>query len=170
MSVCVLDCEGNGLIEDGADTIWCAVLKDTLSGEILRFYPGGPLPRDGNEIDYLVEELPEVLDEYDNIVMHNGLEYDRVLIKRALDYSIPLERITDTYILSGLLNPDRKVPEGWIGFPKPHSVEAWAMRFGKKKVEHEDWSRFSPEMLHRCVEDVLIQEQILYALNKEAEE
>lgn len=38
----------------------------------------------------------------------------------------------------------------------PHSLAAWGYRLGRGKVEHEDWSVFSPEMMHRCVEDVEI--------------
>lgn len=41
-----------------------------------------------------------------------------------------------------------------------HSVEAWGVRFGIKKPEHEDWSQYSEEMLHRCTEDVKIQTQL----------
>jgi hypothetical protein len=75
--------------------------------------------------------------------------------------------MTDTLILSRLLSPDRKSPPGWKGKPAPHSVEAWGMRFGRPKPGHEDWSKFSPEMLHRCTEDTLITEMILYELLKE---
>ena len=90
------------------------------------------------------------------------------LLKIALGYDLPLTKIVDTLVLSQLLLPELKVPEGWVGKPKPHSVEAWGMRFRKHKPEHEDWSRFSPEMLFRCEQDVLIQEMILDYLEKEA--
>lgn len=43
---------------------------------------------------------------------------------------------------------------------KGHSVEAWGVRLGIKKPEHEDWSQYSEEMLHRCKEDVKIQTQL----------
>ena len=62
-------------------------------------------------------------------------------------------------------NPQRPAPKGVKG---PHSVEAWGVRFGVPKPAHEDWSQFSPEMLHRCTQDVEIQHRILQALMTEA--
>src|SRR5690606_31604826 len=50
----------------------------------------------------------------------------------------------------------------------PHSVEAWGYRVGRGKPEHNEWGKFSEEMLHRCSEDVEIQELIYKALLKEA--
>ncbi|MGJ8839522.1 hypothetical protein AB9H28_24425, partial [Salmonella enterica subsp. enterica serovar Kentucky] len=49
----------------------------------------------------------------------------------------------------------------------PHSIEAWGYRLGRGKPEHEDWSQFSPEMLHRCSEDVEIQYLTMLELHKE---
>jgi len=55
-----------------------------------------------------------------------------------------------------------------LGKAGPHSVEAWGYRFGRAKPEHEDWSQFSDEMLHRCTEDVEIQHLIYTTLLEEA--
>ena len=41
--------------------------------------------------------------------------------------------------------------------------------FGVPKPKHEDWSKFSPEMLHRCREDVKINVLVYEALLKELE-
>ena len=92
----------------------------------------------------------------------------RKLIERALGYTIPLRNITDTLVLSKLLDPERKSPEGWKGKPKPHSVEAWAMRMDLHKPDHDDWTQFSPEQLYRCEQDVLIQFKLLEVLELDA--
>jgi len=75
------------------------------------------------------------------------------------DYTGPL---VDTLLMSRLQKPSRVSPRGCRA--GPHSVEAWGVRFGRQKPEHEDWSRFSEDMLHRCREDVEIQCMILTAL------
>ena len=39
---------------------------------------------------------------------------------------------------------------------KPHSIEAWGVRFGLYKPEMEQWDVFTPEMMQRCERDVEI--------------
>jgi len=48
----------------------------------------------------------------------------------------------------------------------PHSLAAWGYRIGRGKVEHEDWSQYSPEMMHRCVEDVEITHLVYLEMQK----
>ncbi|MNU99608.1 DNA polymerase I, thermostable [compost metagenome] len=71
--------------------------------------------------------------------------------------------------MSRLLNPKRLVPHNCpnkaIG---PHSIEAWGWRVGRGKPEHNDWEHFSEDMLHRCSEDVEIQDMVYNELMKEA--
>lgn len=152
------DLETNGLLDTGVDTIWCGSFENIDTGEKFRFIPE------------TIIELPSLLSEAELIIMHNGVDFDREVIKLILDYEIPLEKMWDTLIWSKLLYPDRKVPKGWRGPPAPHSIEAWGMRFGRKKPEHEDWSRFSTEMLYRCDEDREIGKRVYFHLLKEMED
>jgi hypothetical protein len=99
--------------------------------------------------------------------MHNGISYDRILLKTVLDINIPINQVYDTLLLSRMLYPDLASPDGWKGKPKPHSLEAWGTRFGINKPTHEDWTQFSEEMLYRCHQDVLINEQLWIKMNKE---
>jgi len=48
-----------------------------------------------------------------------------------------------------------------------HNLNDWGEYFGIEKPKHEDWSTFSPEMLHRCEEDVKITELLYEHLMKE---
>ena len=116
------------------------------------------------------EDFINHLKEADCVVMHNAFGHDRPLIHRILGYQIPREKVLDTLILSKFLDPDRQVPSGWKGQHKPHSVEAWGMRLGVAKPEHEDWSQYSDEMLHRCRKDTEIQAKILRLLLREFQE
>jgi len=153
--VIVGDLETNGLLGEGVDTIWCGSFKDIDTGEIFRY-----IPDDVIEMTYLFSQSSR-------IIMHNGVDFDREIVKLILGYTIPLDKMWDTLIWSKLLNPDRKSPNGWKGKPKPHSIEAWGMRFKRKKPDHDDWSKFSTEMLHRCDEDREIGELTYLQLLKE---
>ena len=148
------DLESDGLL-DTATKIHCGVFKNLLTGEKHLFRPSQ------------IEEMLSFLDTVDVLIMHNGIGFDWPLLEKLHGYKYKGEKI-DTLIMSRLLAPKRLVPFNCpnkaIG---PHSVEAWGWRVGRGKVEHNDWSIFSEEMLHRCSEDVEIQELIFKALEKE---
>lgn len=95
--------------------------------------------------------------EYDKVIYHNGIMHDFALYKKLYP---PLPNLTqqaeDTFILSSLFNPDRS---------GGHSLEAWGEKLGIPKRKHEDWSCFSLDMLHRCIQDV----KLGYAVYKELE-
>lgn len=64
-------------------------------------------------------------------------------------------KVVDTLVLSYLYNP--KLEGG-------HSLEEYGLRFKFPKIVHEDWSKFSPEMLRRCEVDVELTEKVHDAL------
>lgn len=136
----VFDLEANGLYDDkpdckAADTIWCIVTKDT-NNNILKF---------STESDN-IEVGIAFLEQADVLIGHNIIDYDLRLLKKIYTNFSPKGKIFDTMILSQLLNPDRK----------GHSLDSYGKQFNRYKPEHTDWSAFSPEMLHRCQEDVEI--------------
>ena len=93
------------------------------------------------------------------IIAHNCIDYDLPLLKKLYGYEHK-GHVLDTVVLSRLLNPER------VG---RHSLDAWGERLGVAKPKHEDWSTYSPEMLHRCQQDVEINVRVLHALLKEAD-
>ena len=149
------DLEANGLLNE-VTTIHCGVFKNTETGEVVKFTPED------------IHKLPPFLDTVEHLCMHNGIGYDMPLLKKIMGYEFKGE-LTDTLILSRLYDPKRMRPFGLQGKSGPHSVDAWGYRLGRGKPEHEDWSVYSPEMLHRCSEDVEIQHMIFQALEREAE-
>lgn len=159
--ICVGDLEANGLL-DTVDTLHCGVFKDITSGEIFKFHPG-------SHVDY-VKSMLSFLDSVDVLIMHNGIGFDWPLLEKLFNYEYKGKKV-DTLIMSRLLNPRRQRP---FNCPNkktgPHSVESWGYRVGRGKPDHEDWSVFSPEMLHRCTEDVEIQHLIYNELLKEQKE
>lgn len=158
--VVIGDLEANGLLPT-ATRMWCAVFKDINTGQVWKFWPWPGA-------DY-IKQLLEFLDTVDVLIMHNGIGYDWPLLEKLYGYKFKGQKV-DTLIMSRLLNPKRIVP---FNCPNkkagPHSVEAWGWRVGRGKPEHNDWSQYSEEMLHRCSEDVEIQHLIYNTLMKEAD-
>lgn len=130
----LLDLECDGLY-DTVTKIHCATIYDTDTQEWTQFTPE------------TIHNLSGFLNSCPAISCHNFIGYDGGVLKKILNYEYK-GTVVDTLVLSRILWPDRK--EG-------HGLEAWGEAFGIKKPEHEDWSTFSPEMLHRNKEDVRIQ-------------
>lgn len=152
MRICVGDLEADGLLHENPTRVWCGVFKDINTEERWVFRPED-IPR----------KLLEFLDSVDVLIMHNGIGYDWPLLEELYGYEFKGKKV-DTLIMSRTQRPKRTS----YAVPKqPHSVEAWGVKFGRKKPTHEDWSQFSEEMLHRCSEDVEIQHMIYNALLKE---
>jgi DNA polymerase-1 len=155
VKICFGDLEANGLL-DKATHAWCGVFKDKNTGEVVKFRP--------NEIP----EMLKFMDTIDVFIGHNILGYDLPLLKKLYGYEFKGKKV-DSLTMSRLLDPKRQVP---FNCPNkkcgPHSVEAWGYRVGRGKPEHNDWDNFSEAMLHRCSEDVEIQELIYNRLMEEA--
>ena len=166
---CVMDSEGNGLL-DTITKLWCAVLKDIHTGEVFKFHI--------EQGDSWWKNLFEFMDSCDVVCGHNCIQFDFPAFKKLFGYEYK-GRVVDTLHISRLHAPDRRLPpncpstyqdeDGTKHRVGPHSVKAWGYRVGRGKVEHEDWSKFSMEMLHRCTEDVEIQTLIWIELQREAE-
>lgn len=154
MRVVVGDLEANGFLHV-ATHVHCGVFKDLLTKQIWKFKPDQ------------IQEMLTFLDTVDVLIMHNGLGYDLPLLKKLYGYVYKGKKV-DTLVMSRLLNPKRLRP---FNCPNtkcgPHSLEAWGYRVGRGKVEHEDWETYTPEMLHRCAEDVEITDLVYFELLKE---
>jgi len=152
----VFDTEANGFLEE-ADRMWCICLR----------YVGSRLGMDVGP-DQITQGLDELY-QADELIGHNIIGYDLPLMEKLYGWKPnPKTKITDTVILSRLLRSDRPLPSGCPGGMGPHSLGAWGYRVGRGKPDHTDWSQFSPEMLHRCAEDVEINVLVLAALEAEA--
>lgn len=143
MRIGFFDLEANGLLRE-ATKLHCGVVMDKASRKIAQFKPNQS------------KELLAHLDTYDVLIAHNGIGYDFPLLKKLFNWEYK-GKIVDTVIMSRLLNPHRIIPFNCLNRKAgPHSLEAWGYRVGRGKPEHSDWENYSPEMLHRCTEDVEI--------------
>lgn len=150
------DLEGDGLL-DTVTTIWCGVFKDINTGQKWKFKPDQ------------MEEMCEFLSKCTVVIGHNFIDYDVPALKKVLGFEFPKGTlIVDTYILSQMIEPDRRKHPACSGRKGAHSLENFGCIFKRPKPEHEDWATFSPEMLHRCSEDVEINFLLYKMLMREA--
>ncbi len=145
MSRLVFDLEANGLYRE-ATQIWCIVTKDIDTGE-------------RNEYDQLnLAAGVDALQGADLLIGHNIINFDVPLIEKLCFVDMSGINLYDTLVVSRLLNPDRR---------GGHSLGSWGQRLGREKPGHEDWTRYSPEMLFRCIEDVEINHLVYDVLERE---
>lgn len=158
----VFDSEGDGLL-DTVSRIWCIVAMDIDTKNIVSFGPTA------------VEDGLQYLKQADALVGHNILDYDFGAFEKCYGW-VYEGKTFDTLIASRTLWPDRPFPTNTINgemyspnMGGPHSIAAWGWRIGRKKPEHEDWSVYSQEMLHRCQEDTEINyATLVHLLTQEA--
>jgi DNA polymerase-1 len=138
----VCDLESNGLLWD-ATRLWCLTAINLDSPDERLFF--GP-----DEVNNAIRDL---FKEARLTVWHNGIAYDCPLVERLLGITVDRTKVRDTLVMSRLANSAREIPPG---AKSPHSIDAFARRFGLFKPVHEDWSVFSDNMRVRCTEDTYI--------------
>lgn len=163
----VFDIEANSLVNPS--TIWLVVAKevDTTEGKTHVFR------------DVQTEEGRRRFLAFwrtvGTYIGHNWLEYDYPVLRHLLgpdfELSDPPSVSVDTLVLSRLADYSRSGAEAsaLVGIPAVakhrHSVAAYGEQFGYPKIDHQDFSQYSPEMEGYCVRDVEITERI-YELHK----
>lgn len=141
----VLDIEANGL--ENPDKIWCVVCKDIDTGEINIF----------RNLTFNAEENYRCLQYLNNcslIVGHNILGYDLPVLSKLCKFTSNVgmdDGIRDTLIVSRLADYSRQ---------GGHSIEQYGQEFGYPKIEFNDFSKFSEEMVTYCIRDVEIAEKV----------
>ena len=134
----VVDIETDSL---DATTIHCVVIKE--GGEVHTYTPDN------------LSDCVGHIEAADIIVMHNGVSFDAPVLKRLLNVDIPLNKIRDTLILSQMVNPMR---DGG------HSLEAWGKSLGYPKIDYQDFTCYTEEMLKYCIRDVEITDKVYISL------
>lgn len=153
----IADLEADGFLEE-ATKVWCGSFISVDGKERVSFSPYSS--------KHYIRDMLEFMDKTDCLIFHNGFGYDWPLLRKLYGYEYKGEKL-DTLVMSRLFNPKRASPPTCPNKTAPHSVEAWGYRVGRGKVEHEDWTQFSDNMLKRNQEDVEIQRLIYLALQEE---
>ncbi len=115
-----------------ADKIWCIVCKHNDT-----FYQF----KDNN-----LNRFEEFIKQTKEVIGHNIIGFDIPVLNKFFGYDLFKNcKITDTLILSRLLNP--MIDGG-------HSLKNWGIKLGQKKIEFEQFDFFSEDMLKYCRNDV----------------
>jgi len=126
-----------------ATKLWCIVAQDLDSNEIFRFAP------------HQIESGLELLKSADALIGHNIIGFDIPVIKQLTGVDLSNKKLIDTLVLSRLFNPTR---EGG------HSLEMWGYKLNYNKIDFEDYSCYSKEMMDYCVRDVQLNTQVYHRL------
>ncbi len=90
-------------------------------------------------------------------VGHNIIKFDAPTINRLAGTKLVVSRTVDTLVLSTLYSPSIK--DG-------HSLAAWGQRIGYPKLEFNDWTHLSDEMITYCHKDVEVTAQLFRKITK----
>lgn len=94
-------------------------------------------------------------------IAHNMIGYDGPVLNRLVDAGLTINKIIDTFLLSQLYSPSLK---------GGHSLADWGKRLRYPKIDFNDFSKFSDEMLSYCVKDTELCAKVYKALVKRMKE
>lgn len=146
MSRYVFDIEGDHLLPK-LKTIWVICLYNLDTNEETSF--------EGHETD---KWMP-ILSNAELLVGHNIEGYDIPALEKIYNWKPSKStRRHDTYVLSSVLDYNRECG---------HSLDGWGKLLGYHKIEFNDFSCYTPEMLEYCQQDVRLNVKVYSALVKE---
>ena len=127
-----------------ADKIWCIVCKH---GDTFYQFKENNLHR-----------FEEFIKQTEEVIGHNIIGFDIPVLNRFFGYDLFKHcKITDTLVLSRLLNP--MIDGG-------HSLKNWGIKLGQNKIEFEQFDFFSEDMLKYCRNDVDLTQKLYNFLIK----
>lgn len=142
MKKCICDIETDGV--ENCKHIWCCVCRDVDTDVITVF-------REGDD-----EKAREFFRDYDRVIGHNFISFDRFWLKELWNVDIPVDNVIDTLVLARLADSTRKA----------NSLRDWGERLGVYKDHNEDWSKWSQEMEDYCIQDVNVNLYLYRELQK----
>jgi DNA polymerase I len=153
----VFDIEADGLLKTISE-VWVLVATDVETLDTFVF----------SDYDSRYPNLMEFTKLFDSatfLVGHFICSYDLPALEKVKKWvRKPTTKPVDTLIMSKVLDYER------FGSGFKHSLQDWGEFFKHPKVQHEDWSQYSEEMLHRCIEDVRINVKVFKYLSKQLNE
>ncbi len=143
MKSLVFDIETDGL---QPTKIYCMSVLNTETEEQFNFPPSK------------IEEGIQLLESADKLIGHNIIGFDIPEIKRLHGVNLMSKKIIDTLVLSRLFNPIRA----------SHGLKAWGDTLNFPKMEFDNYTRYSDDMMKYCAQDVLLNYKVYQALKSES--
>ena len=128
MKSLVFDIETDGL---QSTKIYCMSVLNTETEEQFNFPPSN------------IEEGIQLLESADKLIGHNIIGFDIPEIKRLHGVNLMSKKIIDTLVLSRLFNPIRA----------SHGLKAWGDTLNFPKMEFDNYTRYSDDMMKYCAQD-----------------
>lgn len=147
---------------DGMRTVICDIETDSLQAKIIHCICC--LDVDTREVftftnvDKSSTDWTEFSKTVGKWIGHNFLGFDAPVINKLTNARIKLSQIEDTLILSRIVSPIRK---------GGHSLKAWGNFLGNAKIEFDDFSKLTQEMIDYCKQDLYVCEDIRNYLMKD---
>ena len=110
---------------------------------------------------YTFTDIQNGLDFMSNAVAligHNIIGFDIPVVKRLMNIDLSNKKLVDTLVLSRLFNPVRA----------SHSLQAWGYKLQFPKIEFDDYTRYSEEMMKYCAQDVFLNYKVYEELKRES--
>ena len=153
MSRYIFDLETNGLLDE-VTKIHCIVAANLTTRKLHKFSTAA-----GN-----IEEGLQLLADAEELIGHNIMGYDLLVMKKLYPTWHTSAKLTDTLIQCRLIwgnigevdATNQTLPPKLRG---RHSLESWGYRLKCLKGDYgvnADWETYSKEMLQYCVQDVLV--------------
>ena len=150
----IFDLESDGLY-DTVSKIHCLVIYDIQSGRTFSYGP------------HAISNAIAHLDSANVLIGHNILFYDIPVLKKLHGTEFKA-RVIDTLICTRLIWPKetlydldeeqyQEVPPKLKGSA---SLKAWGYRLADHKIEFQDFTEYSQEMLDYCIQDVRVTEKL----------
>lgn len=140
MELLFADCEGDNYLDD-ITRMWTIQIAEGTDGDVVVYadQPGYPP----------IREALEKLKTADKVVFHNAFGFDFFAINKLYPGTLRREQIIDTLIISRLMDSTAM----------RHSLADLGEALGFPKGHHDDFSRFSEEMVVYGKQDVRILQQ-----------
>ena len=150
----IFDLESDGLYDD-VSKIHCLVIYDIQSARTFSYAPDA------------ISNAIAHLESADVLIGHNILFYDIPVLKKLHGINFKA-RVIDTLICTRLIWPketlydldDEQYQEVPPKLKGSASLKAWGYRLADHKIEFQDFTEYSQEMLDYCIQDVRVTEKL----------
>lgn len=158
MKVAYFDIEGDDLL-DNVTRLWCGVIINQ-DGEVCEYH------------EDMMSDFARDLNCFDVIVGHNILDYDIPALEKITGVTVRTKP-HDTLVGSRLRYPDMLLHDDgkhpFLEKKGSHSLGAWGERLKFPKGEYSDWTKYTPEMMEYCVQDVQVTKRLYEHLDLNSE-